>query len=1693
MAVIQGTEGADNLVGTAEGDQIYGKGGNDVLDGGAGDDVLYGGAGADKHMGGAGTDTASYADTSAGAITLNFKTGVHSGIAAGDTFDSIERFVGSNYDDTFVSDASAQTFVGGAGTDTLDYSTSAQAINLTFDATGAGVGAGGDAQGDSFSLVEKFVGSAFNDTFVSSNSGYRLQGGAGDDVYIVNHAGVQVVEAVGGGSDEVRTGLNTYTLAAEVEKLTFTGTGNFTGYGNSGNNIISGGDGNDILLGGAGSDQFFGGAGIDTVSFVDTSSGPISLNFKTGQHGGIAAGDTFNSIERFSGSNYDDTFVSDASAHTFIGGAGQDSLDYTGSAAAVQVSLDASGNGSGAGGDAEGDSFSQFEKVIGSAFNDTFVSSATTFKLQGGAGDDVYIINNAGSQVIESAGGGIDEVRTALASYSLSAEVEKLTFSGTGNFVGYGNASNNVISGGDGNDTLLGGGGSDQFFGGAGLDTVSYGDSSSGAVTLNFKTGVHTGIAGGDSFDSIERFMGSNYDDTFVSDATAHSFIGGAGQDTLDYSASAQAVSISLDSTGNGLGTGGDAEGDSFSQFERVIGSAFDDTFVSSATTFKLQGGNGDDVYVINHANSQVIESAMGGNDEVRTALASYSLSADVERLTYVGNGNFYGVGNRSDNIITGGAGNDTLSGGAGGDQFIGGAGNDTVTYIDSGAAGVTLNFKTGVHGGIAAGDTFDSIEQFVGSGLADTFVSDGTAHQFNGGAGADTLDYSASADAVTITIDASGAGSGRGGDAEGDTFSLFEQVNGTAFNDTFVSSATGYRLQGGAGDDVYVINNTGSLVVEAAGGGDDEVRTALGGYRLADNVERLTYTGTSTFLAYGNASDNIITAGNGNDTLYGGAGGDRFYGGNGLDTVSYFDATGNQGVTLNFKTGVHGGIAAGDSFDSIELFVGSGSDDTFVSDATAHTFYGNAGTDTMDYSTSAEAVNITVDAAGVATGSGGDAQGDTFSQFERVIGSALGDTFTSASTAYRLEGGAGDDVYFINHAGSVVVEAQNGGVDEVRTTLTQLRLADGVERMTYVGNSFFIGYGNALDNIIVGGNGNDQLSGGAGADQFFGGAGDDLVSYWDSSYAAITLNFKTGVHGGIAAGDTFDSIERFVGTGRDDLFISDATAHNFDGGTATDTLDYSGSAEAVTLTVGTDAKGVGAGGDAEGDTFVNFERLIGTAQNDTFNIAHSNITAIEGGAGNDVYVVTWPNTQIIELAGGGDDEVRTNNSNFKLANEVERLTYVGSANFTGYGNSGDNIIIGGVGNDTFLGGAGADQFFGGDGIDTASYTDTTSVLINMQTGVHGGAAVGDVYHSIEKVIGSNDGDLFIGTAGADNFDGSFGVDAVSFAGETTGILLDMSKPAIVGIAAGDTYANIETFEGTAFNDTFVGSNKDENFIGGAGADTINGGGGVRDAVWYINNHTGVQVNLQTATASGGDADGDVLISIEGVAGSAYDDVLTALNFGSSIYGGEGNDIINGGTGNDNLYGDGISEKVFGAYARAENGVIQSDIINGGDGDDSIVGGTRFDSGSILHGDAGNDFVSTAAGKAYGDLGNDNLVGTGKGYELYGGSGWDTLTLMGSGGADGGQHGDTYNVLSKTMVLIQDSGTDNGQDVVVLKNIQTANDVYLHRDGNDAYIFSKLNWNIGQLDSGVMLANWYAGSNTIEQFQTNNGDTFTIS
>ncbi|WP_272950674.1 calcium-binding protein, partial [Agrobacterium vitis] len=856
------------------------------------------------------------------------------GDANGDTFDSIENLTGSNYNDTLTGDdqdnvitggkgadiliggAGADSFVGGDDSDTVSYASAATAVKINLV---TGVHTGGDAEGDTFTTIEKIAGSDFNDTF-TANSTLTFAGGEGDDTYVVGSTSVTISEAADEGSDTVRTSMD-YTLSNNLENLVYTGSNNFTGTGNALNNNITGGSGNDTLIGKAGADTLVGGSGSDTASYAGSAA--VNVNLKTNlATGGEAEGDTFSSVENLTGSSNADTLTGNDSnnvlnggggndtlaggkgADTLNGGDGSDTANYADSFAAIQINLV---TGTHTGGDAADDTLSSIEGVIGSQYDDRF-TSASTGTLSGGGGNDTYVVSQGASTtvLVEEASAGTDTVETTLTSYTLKTNFENLTHTDSTNFLGYGNSADNVIvsQGGvdklygyAGNDTIHGGSGGDTIDGGDGSDTASYSDSIA-AVTINLLTKtVSGGYATGDVFTSIENVEGSAYADTLTGDtganvlsggagddiliggAGADTLNGGAGQDKITYEASSAAVKVDLST---GTATGGDAQGDKLSGIERVIGSSFNDTLIGSSVAEMLTGGAGDD-------------------------------------------------------ILIGGGGNDVLNGGEGADVLDGGAGNyDTLNYSAATSA-VVLDLTTGTGSGYAAGDTFTGIEAFTGSAYGDTYtgstyaaeynvgagndtvLAGSGAEKINGGTGTDTASYALSTAGVSVNLVTN---VGSGGYAEGDQYSSIEVVVGSDYSDT-LTTKTVNTLLGGLGDDTYDIGSSASTIAENADAGTDLVKTSSASYTLGDNLENLTYTGTANFTGSGNSADNVLTGGAGDDVLDGSTGNDALYGGEGSD-VFVFNASYGNDVVFDFQA----------SSDTIDL---TGMGFATVSDAAAY------------------------------------------------------------------------------------------------------------------------------------------------------------------------------------------------------------------------------------------------------------------------------------------------------------------------------------------------------------------------------------------------------------------------------------------------------------------------------------------------------------------------------------------------------------------------------------------------------------------------------------------------------------------------------------------------------------------------------------------------------------------------------------
>ena len=139
--------------------------------------------------------------------------------------------------------------------------------------------------------------------------------------------------------------------------------------------------------------------------------------------------------------------------------------------------------------------------------------------MLGGLGNDIYVIDNAGDIADETDGDGTDTVQSSV-TFSLSdalrakGAIENLTLTGTLAINGTGNALANLITGNAGNNILAGLGGADTLVGGAGIDTATYVASAAG-VNVSLMTGLGSGgDAEGDTLSTIENLTGSNFDDT---------------------------------------------------------------------------------------------------------------------------------------------------------------------------------------------------------------------------------------------------------------------------------------------------------------------------------------------------------------------------------------------------------------------------------------------------------------------------------------------------------------------------------------------------------------------------------------------------------------------------------------------------------------------------------------------------------------------------------------------------------------------------------------------------------------------------------------------------------------------------------------------------------------------------------------------------------------------------------------------------------------------------------------------------------------------------------------------------------------------------------------------------------------------------------------------------------------------------
>ncbi|MQY49095.1 calcium-binding protein [Rhizobiales bacterium RZME27] len=955
-----------------------------------------------------------------------------------------------------------------------------------------------------------------NDSRTQNTDGrFHIQGLGGNDTITV------AVNTTGGDYLDGGAGTDTLNAANSNDFLD----------GGDGNDVLNGNGGDDVLRGGAGADTLNGGAGIDAADYRNSNAAVTLLlatdPTKTARGvGGHAAGDIVSGIENIFGSAFDDRLTGNLLANLLVGGAGADVLrgmdgddvligddmldaDMNG----VPDDEDADGipdgiNTTVAGGDDTLDGGFGNDRLFGGGGNDTLMGGFGDDTLYGGMGDD--LLNGGDGDDLLDGGEGDDTLIASL-----------------GNDIVHGGGGNDFIDTSIGNDEIHGGAGDDEIYAGAGNDQA-YGDAGNDRIFGSAGNDILDGGDGNDELDGgdgDDTLLGGNGDDILRPGLGVNIVDGGAGIDTIDFS-SGGAVGIDL---GNHT-TSGAATGTTFSNIENVTGSSQNDVIVGDSANNVLTGGGGADTLV----GQGGFDTADYSKSSAGVTIIQTSSSADPAAVGTGTGGDAQGdqlllieriIGSAFADVLTGGDLNDTFMGGAGSDVISGGGGTDTAEYSSS-AAGVTIALSnTGaatVSGGDAEGDILTSIENLIGSAMADVLYGNSQVNRLEGGAGNDTFR------------------TGTGGVAAS---GIYEVVIGGDGIDTIdystSSSAVGAILFNGV---------SGNLPVSQGGEADGDMLLL---------IENIIGSAFGDQLR-GSEVANVLNGGDGNDNLQGLGGADTLIGGAGTDVASYSLSTAGVTVVLadsGFGMGT-GGDAEGDLLSTIENLIGSAFNDVLIGNSAQNRLEGGAGNDTfrtgiggsyanniqevvlggdgidtIDYSASNAGVyaRLFSGTSGLSLSQGGHADGDILAQMENAIGSNFNDRLEGTELANTLSGGNGDDVLIgfagadtlIGGAGTDMADysASNAGVSVQlhATGTTQAAgghadgdLLNGIESIT----------GSAFNDVLIGSAGANKLISGAGNDTLRGGSGNDILSATGTGAASGQNHlFGDGVSDGGSAG----------------------------------------------------------------------------------------------------------------------------------------------------------------------------------------------------------------------------------------------------------------------------------------------------------------------------------------------------------------------------------------------------------------------------------------------------------------------------------------------------------------------------------------------------------------------------------------------
>ena len=650
---------------------------------------------------------------------------------------------------------------------------------------------------------------------------------------------------------------------------------------------------------------------------------------------------------------------------------------------------------------------------------------------------------------------------------------------------------------------------------------------------------------------AFEVLLSSGTDDADAFEGTefAETFDGKNGIDEVRYVNSSTGVVVDLEAAG----VGGDATGDILRSIENLTGSAFgdrligndtantlvglagDDTLIAGIGADLMDGGIGNDLFFVDNAGDVVIEAAGEGTDLVSTSV-DFTLPDNVENGSILGTGDVAITGNALANFITGNAGANHLRGEGGADRLIAGLGDDTLEGgagddILQGQGGADRFVMTASNGNdqILDWEASTDVLDFSDLGLrfADLRItSSGNEALISfddpvGGTGSVRLvDIDPEVLEIGIVADPGGVGSPGGipltaGTSGADNLAATngdDDVVGLAGNDILNGRAGADTMLGGFGNDRYFLDQAGDQVIELEFQGADQMDAGFS-FTLSDNVERGAVLGGGAVDITGNALGNFITgsalsnvlrgedgrdrliAFAGEDTLIGGLDNDVLEGGLGAD-LFVFEADSGIDLITDFEVGVDliDVTALGSAFADLTIIDGAlGARVIFDLAPGSVDLVTVQGVAAEDLRLASFVTLFGENQPPIVGTQGNDLLFGTVEDDE-LQGLGGADQVDGRAGADLMIGGLGDDRYFVDNAGDVVVELPGEGTDQITTEIS-FTLPDNVEDASAFGSTSITLTGNALANFLVAGVGfGDTLDGGAGDDNLLGTEGDDVI-----------------------------------------------------------------------------------------------------------------------------------------------------------------------------------------------------------------------------------------------------------------------------------------------------------------------------------------------------------------------------------------------------------------------------------------------------------------------------------------------------------------------------------------------------------------------------------------------------------------------